>query len=137
MIQPHAMRLSMATALVAVTAGGAWLLRTFDPNSPGSFFPACLFRELTGLFCPGCGITRMLHALAHGDVVRAFEMNPLLLLMLPALVALAVHELGSRRILPAAIATPLYNAKLWIGALLAFGVIRNLPWAPFAALAPG
>lgn len=137
MSQPAALRASLAAASVAAVAGGAWLLRTFDPNAAGSLFPPCLFRTFTGLFCPGCGITRMAHALAHGDLVRAIEMNAMVVAMLPVLALMAFNELSARRVLTPAIARPLYNAKLWLAAVLAFGVLRNLPWAPFLPLAPG
>jgi hypothetical protein len=137
MIPADARRSLLAAAMLAAVAGGFWLLRAFDPNAPGSLFPPCLFRTFTGLFCPGCGITRMLHALAHGDVQRAAEMNLMVLAMLPALALIAVNEAASRRFLAPAIARPLYSARLWLAAVAVFGVLRNLPWAPFDALAPG
>ena len=37
---------------------------------------ACLFRGLTGLPCPGCGITTSLLALARGDVQASWSANP-------------------------------------------------------------
>lgn len=129
--------MTLAAAFAVAVAGGFWLLRTFDPNAPGSLFPPCLFRTLTGLYCPGCGITRMLHALVHGDFVRAFGMNAMVLAMLPALAVIVANEATARRLLAPALARPLYNAKLWLAAVVLFGVLRNLPWAPFTALAPG
>jgi hypothetical protein len=36
----------------------------------------CLFRGLTGLPCPGCGITTSLLALARGDVQASWSANP-------------------------------------------------------------
>lgn len=133
---PAQRRLALAGTLAA-SAGGAWLLRTFDPGAAGSLFPPCLFLTFTGLYCPGCGITRMLHALVHGDLARAADMNLMVLAMLPLLGLMAAQEFAGRRVLPGAIARPLYNARLWLGVVLAFGVLRNLPWAPFAGLAPG
>jgi hypothetical protein len=35
----------------------------------------CPFRRLTGLPCPGCGLTRSWVAFAHGDVGDAFGYN--------------------------------------------------------------
>lgn len=43
----------------------------------------CGFRNLTGVGCPGCGLTRSFAFMAHGDLVQAFSMNkfgPLLFL---------------------------------------------------------
>lgn len=42
--------------------------------------PKCLFRLATGWSCPGCGSQRALHALLHGNLREALEMN----LLLPA-----------------------------------------------------
>ena len=81
--------LALAGGGVALAAGGAWLLRTFDPNAPGNPFPPCMFYSATGWHCPACGLTRCLHALAHGDLPRAFSMNRLLFVLLAVM---QVHE---------------------------------------------
>ena len=39
--------------------------------------PGCLFRELTGLPCPTCGITHAALALARWDLPHALAFNPL------------------------------------------------------------
>jgi len=52
------------------------LLRVFDPATSG-IFPPCPIRYLTGLYCPGCGSLRAMHALLHGELARAWAMNPL------------------------------------------------------------
>lgn len=39
--------------------------------------PPCLFRLSTGLPCPGCGMTRSLIALWHGDLLTSFRYHPL------------------------------------------------------------
>lgn len=36
----------------------------------------CSVKQLTGVECPGCGLTRSLVCLAHGDVARAWRFNP-------------------------------------------------------------
>jgi hypothetical protein len=122
---------------VPLGAAGLWLLRSFDPSSAHSVFPPCVFHLLTGLHCPGCGLTRALHALAHGDVARAWAMHPLLLLALPALAAMAGQWLWGRSVLPASANRWLYDGRAWIAALLLFGVLRNLPWSGVAWMAPG
>lgn len=43
----------------------------------------CLFRLITGLKCPGCGVSHMLLAIIHGDFRRAFRENAAVLLTLP------------------------------------------------------
>ena len=80
----------MAPRWVAPVAGGAaaaaglayvW---AFDPAKGGTFIP-CPFHRLTGRWCPGCGMTRALHDLLHGDVRSALGTN----LFLPVVVVLA------------------------------------------------
>ncbi|MBQ5660129.1 MAG: DUF2752 domain-containing protein [Lachnospiraceae bacterium] len=39
----------------------------------------CVFQELTGLYCPGCGGTRALKALLKGDVITSILYHPLIL----------------------------------------------------------
>src|SRR5438309_10494082 len=60
-----------------LTAGvGAGMLWFFDPASAG-IFPSCPLHYLTGLYCPGCGSLRAIHALLHGNLSGACAMNPL------------------------------------------------------------
>ncbi|WP_460711274.1 DUF2752 domain-containing protein [Lysobacter terrae] len=126
-----------ATAAVAMCAmlGGIWLLRTFDPNTAGSWFPSCLFHDLTGWYCPGCGLTRALHALVHFDLQRALAMNAFFVLSLPLLAAMTLQGITRRALLPALLQRVAFDGRMWIGALLIFGLARNLP--AFAWLVPG
>lgn len=49
------------------------LYYAFDPEQHP--FPKCLFKQVTGWDCAGCGSQRMLHALLHGDIVKAWHYN--------------------------------------------------------------
>ena len=118
---------ALSVAAIAVLASGIWLLRTFDPAAAGNLFPSCLFHDITGWYCPGCGITRALHALVHLDVVRAFAMNALLVASLPLLGVMALQGFTRRALLPATVSRVVFNGRVWIGALLVFGIARNLP----------
>jgi hypothetical protein len=44
--------------------------------------PSCLFRSLTGVPCPTCGITRALMHFSRGEMAMALLQNPLFLLLL-------------------------------------------------------
>ena len=46
----------------------------------------CIFYELTGLKCPGCGITRMLISIAKLDFLSAFTYNPFLFITGPIVI---------------------------------------------------
>jgi hypothetical protein len=121
----------------AFAAAATWALRTWDPNQPGNPFFACVFHQVTGLWCPGCGGTRMAHALVHFDLHRAIEMNVLPFVAAPLLLLLAARL---NDWLPAS--TERYtrfvaNGWFWAVLVFGFGVVRNLPWAPFAWMAPG
>lgn len=48
----------------------------------------CPFHAVTGLNCPGCGVSRMLLSLLRLDFRAAFRHNAVLLCMLPLLLAL-------------------------------------------------
>ena len=39
-------------------------------------FPPCLFHLATGYYCPGCGGTRAVSALLHGQLLRSFVFHP-------------------------------------------------------------
>jgi hypothetical protein len=111
---------------------GATYLFIFEPGKSG-FFPACPFRTLTGFTCPGCGSTRGLHCLLHGDVVGAFEFNPLMVVALPFLFyALARYTAA------AVSGRPLQkhhlNSKyIWVlfAVIMSFWVFRNTRLYPF------
>ena len=46
----------------------------------------CLFRNLTGMPCPGCGMGRAVHAVLHADWQAAWAFNPMVVVAFPLLV---------------------------------------------------
>lgn len=110
-------------------------------RGPGglAWWPGCVFRKTTGLLCVGCGMTRATHAALHGDLVAAFRFNPLGVLLLPlALLALSIE-------LAAWVRGRGERWRLRVGArgavalavlVIAYWILRNLPWWPFTLLAP-
>jgi hypothetical protein len=124
----------LATAVVALA--GCAAVTVADPNEPGHY-PTCPFLALTGLQCPGCGTLRAVRALLHGDLLAAASLNLLTVALLPVLawgwVGWLQHRRG-RRARPPAIPT----AAAWalVVVVPAFWLLRNLPVAPWAWLAP-
>lgn len=129
----------IATLASAALAAGAgfWLLRTYDPNVAGNPFPPCMFRALTGWFCIGCGLTRAMHALAHGDLVRAFAMNPLGVSLIGVVPLMLAWSGGWQPRVLAPLMRWVLEPKLWLVLLPGYWIARNLPWFPFTLLAPG
>ncbi len=121
----------VATAVAALAAVA--MIAVVDPGEPGHY-PSCPLLATTGLYCPGCGSLRAVHALAHGDVVGAWGRNPLTALAVPLLAVLWVRWLARSgygrpaRQLPSV-------ALVWTVAavIVAFGVARNLPGASWLA----
>lgn len=129
-------RLVLAAVALAAAAG-VWVMQHYDPNVAGNFFPKCIFHEATGYWCIGCGLTRALHALVHGDIARAFSMNPLAMLVLPLMPLMLLHERGVRPAVLQPLMSVVMTPKLWMILLPAYWIARNLPWWPFTLLAPG
>ena len=87
----------------------------------------CLFREVTGYLCPGCGVTRMCLSLLQLDLAAAFSYNPALFLLTPIFAVIFVPYLAGyirsgKRELSRAQNRMLY---VCIAVLLVFGVVRN------------
>jgi hypothetical protein len=116
---------------VALVAGAVYLY-IFEPGKSG-FFPGCPFRALTGFTCPGCGSTRGLHRLLHGDVVGAFEFNPLLILALPFLFYVLLRYTNAARGGRPLNWNQLNPRYAWVllGVIFSFWIFRNTPFYPF------
>ena len=52
-------------------------------NRNFGFKIVCIFHELTGLLCPGCGITRCLFSIISLDFKKAFYYNQFVFILLP------------------------------------------------------
>lgn len=125
--------LAIALIWLTVAAVGTYVF-IFEPGKSG-FFPPCPFRWLTGFTCPGCGSTRGLHQLLHGDVVGAFELNPFTMVMLPILLYVLVRHTHAV-IRGRTIRKNQLDARyIWMlfAVVLSFWIFRNTPFYPFAS----
>lgn len=123
-----------AVAIWVLLGVAATYLFFFEPGRTG-IFPLCPFHALTGLNCPGCGTTRGLHQLLHGNVVAAFEFNPLTISLLPMLGYFLISYTKSAltgRPMPRISLQPKY-VWLFSAIVAGFWIIRNTPIYPFAS----
>lgn len=114
----------------ALTLGGfAWV----------EFGPSCFFLKLTGLHCPGCGMTRAVRAVLRGEMSQAFWLNPLGMILMPLIgVGLVIEILGRVRGRPFPFRLAVGVRGVWCiaGIVMVFWILRNLPYWPFCLLAP-
>lgn len=57
-----------------------------------NIFIPCIFHELTGLYCPGCGITRCLVSIIKLDFMQAFRYNMLVFILLPIFIFIGIKK---------------------------------------------
>ena len=118
---------SRLISLFVILAAGAWVVYTFAPSAYG-FYPRCPFKLLTGLDCPGCGSTRALHHLLHGQVGEAFRLNPMLFGMMFVFGLALPSILRGQR--------PRFLEQPWFAwgaffVLTSYWIVRNTPIYPF------
>lgn len=116
-------RRRLRTAGIAALAGLGYYIETQTLG----FTIKCPFHQLTGLNCPGCGVTTACIALLRGDPAGAAAANWGLALALPVLLPLLVWCLWRwlhRR--PVAGRWANGAALALVGWFLVWGILRNL-----------
>lgn len=120
------MKIRDIIVLIVIFLIYAVLIIRFDIGIP------CVFYEITGLYCPGCGITRLCLSLFEGDVYQAFRYNPIIFIDLPILFILFVLNIflkKNKNIKKITDVIIIFLATITI----IFGVIRNIPIFSFLA----
>lgn len=122
----------LAAAGILAIGAGAVVVGYFNPTTAG-FFPVCPLHAMTGLNCPGCGLTRGFHALFHGDVLAALHFNALLPVFgfIFAYLSLSMFLTAFRG---RGLSWKIFSPQALYGFLFiiaAFFVVRNLPFYPF------
>lgn len=126
-----------AAAGVLFLAGGSAFVAYFDP-SKANFFPVCPLYTMTGLACPGCGLTRGFHSLFHGDIIPALDYNFLIPVWAAifgwVFVSLLLRVIRGRGLWM----WPTRPGFLWsfLIVLVVFGIVRNVPVWPLTILFP-
>jgi Protein of unknown function (DUF2752) len=107
-----------------------------DPTTPHGPLPVCPTKALLGIDCPGCGSLRMLYSLMHGNMLAAARFNALGLvavgLLAWAYVAWVYGRVVGRRI--TSWQHYRWSAVVTLSLVVAWFVVRNIPFAPFTAL---
>ena len=122
----------MAAILFPCAAAMIYIFRD-SVTEASHLLPECSIHKLTGLWCTGCGNTRSVNALLHGQLWRAVRYNPtipFLGFMALLLYAETVIGIWNDRV-------KLFPRKKWLwwtvlGMFLVFFIVRNF----FDILAP-
>lgn len=129
----HWQRLSLVLAVLIMAGWAALQLRAHGPAGV-TFLPGCQFRRLTGLECPGCGMTRATYALLHGHVMDAFRFNPLGMVLMPlACLGLLLEAIAwvSKKPFPWRLRPGAAVSRCMLWSLFAFWAVRNFSWWPW------
>jgi len=62
--------------VLSIVAAAALLLGILLPSRGLYGIDVCAFHHLTGIPCPGCGMTRAFTALSHGHFAQAWALHP-------------------------------------------------------------
>lgn len=130
------MNIRFLRSLIFIAAAGCILLLYFFVEPKNGNLPRCFFHEITGLYCPGCGVQRSFHALLHGYVSTAMGYNLLFVLCLPLIIYFVLGYVLEKKCSSSSF---VYKPKFSFAVLIvviSFWVLRNLPFIPFSWLAP-
>ena len=111
----------LTAAAILLSGLFLYIYATTTPES-SRLFPKCIFLQLTGFRCPGCGSQRVVHALLNGDIAAAFRYNAFLVLMIPYVSALAFATFFKNRV------PGLYNVLCHPAVIAAILVLTILWW---------
>jgi len=115
--------------IVALSGLGVACLVVFFFNPEQyHFYPRCLFHQVTGWECPGCGGLRATYQLLHGHLAAAWGFNPLVVLAAPVAAWIVARELireTTGKVLPGKLTQPVFVWML-VPTVVLFGILRNV-----------
>ena len=89
----------------------------------------CPFYEITSLYCPGCGITRMFVSILTLDFYSAFRYNNMVFILLLLFILFYICKFISLKLNKKNFFTKPISNKIWLSLLvviLLYGVLRNI-----------
>lgn len=129
-------RLGLSACAAALACAGALYLYFMGP---GNIPLICVFHEVTGLYCPGCGAGRACYSILHGQFLEAFCYNPLMTVLLPLIGLYIAARMVDWVVAGGNHIDRKINVKFltWVLVIVVvYGVLRNIPVFPFTLLAP-
>lgn len=94
----------------------------------------CIFHKITGLYCPGCGLTRCIKSLLNLDFYQAFRYNPLFIIFGILLIIYTIFIYFTKKQL---FSVKYISNKTWyilVFITIIYGICRNI--SSFSWLAP-
>lgn len=120
----HKDRALLVALVVLGLAIAAYALR--ETGGVG-WMPGCVFKNTTGLDCPGCGMTRGSHALLNGRIGDAFAFNPVGMILFPlGMLAVGVEVLGWVIGKPMRVVSGRWGATVFAVILIGWWILRNV-----------
>ena len=91
----------------------------------------CIFHKITGLYCPGCGMTRAIFSLLNLDIKQAIKYNLLVIIVIPFIIIYIINYayiwINNLKKDPSKI----FSKWLWYILLIItilFGIMRNIKY---------
>ncbi len=116
-----------------VAAACTYVLTNNPTDDRPDLLGPCAFKTLTGYDCPGCGGTRMVWYVLHGNLLQAARHHLVAFVAIPVVIY-AYVVLVADRIFRVKLPTTRIPWGVCIGYVLVwlmFAVARDLPWQPF------
>jgi hypothetical protein len=128
-------KISVFLTMAALITGAAIVFFYSPENYP--YIP-CIFHKVTGLHCPGCGSTRAIYNLLHGNIAQAAKNNLLLFIWGPYVLYRMLNN--AMALWKGRIDNPWYPGirllYVFIVITIAYTILRNLPLPISTMLAP-
>lgn len=86
----------------------------------------CIFYEITGLYCPGCGVTRMFFSIINLDFYQAFRYNPLVFIILTLYIIYLIIKIIAKLLFKKNLKIPQVILNIIIILLILYGILRNI-----------
>lgn len=126
-----AKKIKILISVIIVLVLGLISMKHFNIGIP------CIYYKLSGLYCPGCGMTRATFSLLQLDFYQAFRYNAFSIIMLPLMGLYIIGGIYAWLFNKTNFMYDKIPPAIWILliiSMLLYGILRNVP--QFSFLAP-